>query len=341
MWRSCIPLLVAGFLTLGSFAQAEMPAYHSNTGAGAEIQGSLRCAGSDTIRILLEAWTQAYARLHPGASFEIESLGSATGPPALLAGACDIAAMSRHMADEEISRFEQKYGYKPLDVHVSLDAEAVVVHADNPVEGLTLKQLDGIFSSTHSCGSKNITHWSQVYLAPGEQPKITLYGRNAKSGSYEFFRQKALCGGQYKDSIEQKPDSAAIEEAIKDDISGIGYSGIGYRTDKVKVLAIARNENSGYYSYFVEKYKHDEDLKKRYGWVYRGEYPLTRALRFYVNKKPGEKLPEFLDDFLRFILSEQGQKLAHETGYIPLTEEMVRNERKKLEADYSPSWWKF
>lgn len=337
MRRSSIPLLVAGFLALAVAAQAGMPAYKPGT----EVQGSLRCVGSDTIRILLEAWTQAYARLHPEASFEIESLGSATAPPALLAGKCDIAAMSRRMAEKEIAQFEQKYGYKPLDIHVSLDAEAVVVHPDNPVEGLTLKQLDGIFSSTHACGSKDITRWNQVYLAPGTQPKITLYGRNSKSGSYEFFRQKALCGGEFKDSVQQMPDSEDIEEAIENDISGIGYSGLGYRTDTVKVLAIARSEDSGYYSYFVKKYQNNEDLEKRYGWVYRGEYPLTRVLRLYVNKKPGEDLPAHLDDFLRFILSQQGQKLAHETGYIPLTTKMTQNERKKLEADYSPSWWIF
>lgn len=337
MKRSLLALLLCAVLLSPAVCRAEMPAYQP----AQNMEGVIRCVGSDTIRILLEAWSEAYSKLHPAVSCEIESLGSATAPPALLEETCDLAAMSRGMHADEVARFEQKFGHKPLDIHVSLDAEAVIVHANNPVEGLTLEQLDGIFSKSHACGSKNITNWGQVYLAPSPQPDITLYGRDEKSGSHELFQQKALCGGEFKDSVNEMPDSRAVEQAVENDIAGIGYAGMGYRTEMVKVLAIARNEDSGYFMYYVRKHKDDEDLQKRYAWVYRGDYPLTRVLRFYVNKKQGESLPPVVDDFLRFILSKQGQEIAHETGYIPLTAKMTRQERKKLQPDYSPSWWIF
>lgn len=318
------PALVAG----------QMPHYDESR----SLHGSIRSAGSDTLRILLEKWFDAYQKQHPQASAEIESLGSATAPPALLAGACDVAAMSREMTSEEVSRFKRKFGYDPVDVHVALDAVAVVVHPSNPVEGLTLQQLDGVFSSTRKCGGKDITRWDQLFLGPVRQPNIKLYGRNSLSGTSAFFRETALCGGDYRSHLQQLPDSDDIEAAVEQDPAGIGYSGLGYRTSKVKVLAIARNANSAYRKYYVEQFQNNDDLEKRYAWVYRGDYPLTRVLRFYVNKPEGEALPDPLDDFLRFVLSAKGQAIVHQVGYIPLTEKMVRQEREKLEPDYRPRW---
>jgi phosphate transport system substrate-binding protein len=291
------------------------------------------------MRILLEAWSKAFQKQRPASSFSIQSLGSSTAPPALLAGTCEIAAMSRKMEPEEISLFEQKFGYQPLALHAALDAVAVVVHPDNPVQGLTLQQLDGIFSSTHTCGRKDITQWSQLFIGKAQRPDIQLYGRNNLSGTYEFFREKALCGGEYKQSMKQLPDSDDIEAAVEKDPAGIGYSGLGYRTNDVRVLAIARNANDGYYKFYVDQFKDSDDLEKRYAWVYRGQYPLTRVLRFYINKDPDKPLTPLLKEFLRFVLSKKGQDIVHKTGYIPLTKSMLKSELKKLDPSYKPSWW--
>ncbi len=304
-----------------------------------DLSGELSCAGSDTLRILMERWFEAFAKLHPQVSHSLESKGSKTAPPALESGQCLLAAMSRPMTKQEIREFKKTHGYRPVEIRVALDALAVYVNKQNPLRGLTIKQLDGVFSSTYDCGGSDVNRWKQLVLGPLDKEAIHLYGRNGLSGTHDFFQEQALCGGTFKKNITMLPDSAKVVEAVEKDPAGIGYSGLGYQTDGVQVLGIAPDENSGYFRYEVEKFRDSKDPEKRFAYVYRGDYPLSRFLFLYVNKAEGQTLVPLVEEFLKFVLSRQGQDLVTETGFIPLNEKMVRKELKKLVPGYKPSWW--
>ncbi len=304
-----------------------------------KLSGKLSCVGSDTERILIERWFDGFTKIYPGISSTLESKGSNTAPPALQNGKCSLAAMSRAMRKEEIAAFKKVHGYEPLEIRVALDALAVYVNKENPLRGLTLKQLEGIFSSTRKCGGSDVSQWKQLVFGKLSADRITLYGRNALSGTHDFFQNRALCGGEFKSNIKQLPDSSAVVKAVEHDPAGIGYSGLGYRTDGVQVLGIAPDEGAGYFRYEVEKYQDSKDPEKRFAYVYRGDYPLSRFLYVYVDKKPGQHLPAELEEFLKFVLSSKGQALVLESGYIPLNDKMVRKELKKLAPGYKPSWW--
>ncbi len=302
-------------------------------------QSTLACAGSDTMRVLVLEWQKAFTAENPGTASSMEARGSATALPALLAGKCNLAAMSRPISKAEAERFEAEFGYKPVGIKVALDALAVYVHPDNPLRGLTLRQLDGIFSSSRVCGGDSLVDWGALVFGSFEGHDIVPEGRDTLSGTYELFRELALCGGTFRDNVRAESDSSQIIAKIAANPYAIGYAGIGYRTKEVRALSIARNENSGYFKYYVDEFENDPDLNKRYAYVYRGKYPLSRALYIYVNKAPGRTLPPHLERFLCFVLSDKGQDIVHSVGFIPLTSQMTADERRKLLADYSPSWW--
>lgn len=304
-----------------------------------KISGKLTCVGSDTLRILMERWFKDFSKMHPGVSCSLKSKGSNTAPPALQSGKCSLAAMSRPMREQEIRAFKTTHGHRPLEVRVALDALAVYVNKNNPLRGLTIQQLDGIFSSTQKCGGSNLTKWNQLVLGSLQDAEITLYGRNDLSGSHDFFQKKALCGGEFKKNVTLEADSAHEVQAVEKDPAGIGYSGLGYRTDGVQVLGIAPDSGSGYFRYEVEKFRDSKDPAKRFAYVYRGDYPLSRFLYLYVDKQPGKALAPEVEEFLKFVLSKQGQAIVLEIGFIPLNDRMVRKDLKKLAPDYKPAWW--
>ena len=138
-----------------------LPAYQPVTG----ISGQLKSVGSDTLNIEMTLWAKRFKDLYPGVNIGIEGKGSASAPPALLEGASQFAPMSRPMTAEEIDAFEKKYGYKASGFRVAVDALAVYVHKDNPIQCLTLPQLNRIFSSTYKvAGGGNIKTWGDVGL---------------------------------------------------------------------------------------------------------------------------------------------------------------------------------
>ena len=191
------------------------------------------------------------------------------------------------------------------------------------------------------CGGENITHWSSLVFGTLSDSPVHIYGRNKLSGSYEYFRNKALCGGLFKESIKEFGEQKDVVNAVANDINGIGYGGLAYKLEGVKVLAVADNEYGSFITYYLEKYKNNTDAAKKYANVISGKYPLSRFLYIYINKAPKKKLEPFLEEFLRFILSKEGQSIVNRTGYIPLTEKMVKKELKKLEANYKANWWAF
>lgn len=292
-----------------------IPHYEKTSG----VSGNLSSIGSDTMNNLLTLWLEGFKRYYPNVNIQVEGKGSSTAPPALISGTAQLGPMSRDMKQEEIDAFEKKFGYKPTELRVAIDALAVYVNKDNPLEGLTLPQVDAIFSKTRRGGYKSdITTWGALGLTGdwANRP-ISLYGRNSASGTYGYFKEHALFKGDFKDNVKEQPGSASVVQGVTEDRFGIGYSGIGYRTSGVKPLPIA----------FTEK---DVFHLPDYENCLNKTYPLARTLNIYINKVPNKPLDPLLKEFLKFVLSYEGQEIVVKDGYLPLTKELVDKELKKL-----------
>ena len=271
------------------------------------ISGTIKSVGSDTLNNLMTLWAEGFRAIYPNVQIEIEGKGSSTAPPALIEGTATFGPMSRPMKSQEIDDFEKKYGYKPTALKTSIDMLAVYVNKDNPVPGLTLEQVDAIFSKSRKRGYKeDITSWAQLGLT-GDWANlpISLYGRNAASGTYGFFKEHVLGKGDYKDSVKEQPGSSAVVQGVASDKGGIGYSGIGYKTADVKAVALASAAGEPYVEAIPEN-------------AYSGEYPLSRYLLIYVNAKPNAPIDPLQREFIRYVFSKQGQENVVKDGYFPV-----------------------
>lgn len=297
-------------------ADKKLPRYKKVSG----ISGNLNSIGSDTMNNLLTLWLESFKKFYPNVNIQIEGKGSSTAPPALISGTAQLGPMSREMKSEEIDKFEAKFGYKPTQIRTSLDALAVYVNKDNPIKGLSLPQLDGIFSKTKRSGiGKDITTWGQLGLTGDWANRtISLYGRNSASGTYGFFKEHALFKGDYKDEVKEQPGSASVVQGVTEDRYGIGYSGVGYKTSGVRIVPLSKKDGETFYD---GTYEH----------VLSGKYPLSRFLFIYVNRKPNQPLDPLLKEFLKFVLSYEGQSIVIKDGYLPLPTKVVLEELKKLD----------
>jgi len=285
-----------------------LPTYAKASG----VSGNLSSVGSDTLANLMTLWAEEYKRNYPNVNIQIQAAGSSTAPPALTEGTSNLGPMSRQMKDKEVGAFEKKFGYKPTAVPVAIDALAVFVHKDNPVQGLTIAQLDAIFSSTRKCGyDKDAVTWSDVGVSGnlGSQ-SFQLFGRNSVSGTYGYFKSKALCKGDYKNSVNEQPGSASVVQGVSESINGIGYSGIGYRTASVRTVPLAKKSGDT----FVDATPAN---------AVTGDYPLSRFLYVYVNKAPNDSLEPIVGEFMKMVLSQQGQQVVVKDGYVPLPSKVV------------------
>jgi len=302
--------------TGGAQVDAALPAYEP---VGDKLSGTLNVVGSDTMINIVTNWGEAFGRHYPDVKVQVEGKGSSTAPPALIEGSAQLGPMSRDMKDTEVNSFESKYGYKPLRLRTCLDALAVFVNKDNPLTSLTMKQVDSIFSSTRKAGGDEITTWDQLGLGGEFTGKpITLYGRNSASGTYTYFKEKALLKGDYKDSVKEQPGSAGVVQGIGEDRFAIGYSGTGYETSGVKKLGLAYKEGGTVY-------------KPSLGNVIAEQYPLGRFLNVYVNKAPNSGLSPELREFFRFVYSKEGQEIVAKEGFLPLSEKLAAPERAKVQ----------
>ncbi len=284
------------------------------------VSGNLSSVGSDTLANLMTLWAEEFKRQYPSVNIQIQAAGSSTAPPALTEGTSNIGPMSRKMKDGEFEAFEKKYGYKPTEIKVAIDALAVFVHKDNPVEGLSLPQVDAIFSSTRKCGhSEDVTKWGQVGVTGELEAKpLQLFGRNSVSGTYGYFKEHALCKGDFKNNVNEQPGSASVVQSVSASLNGIGYSGIGYKTSGIKALAIAKKEGEPFIAATEEN-------------AASGKYPLGRFLYVYVNKAPNKPLPPLEREFVKLVLSKAGQQVVVKDGYIPVSNAIVEKELAKLE----------
>jgi phosphate transport system substrate-binding protein len=282
------------------------------------VDGSLNSIGSDTLNNLMTYWAEAFGKLYPNVKIQVEGKGSATAPPALTAGTAQLGPMSRKMKPEEEDAFEKKHGFRPTRISVALDCLAVYVHKDNPIKGLTLAQLDGIFSKTLKTGHADVARWGQVGLSGDwEEMPISLYGRNSASGTYAYFKEHVLAKGDYKDAVKEQPGSAAVVNGVGADRAGVGYSGIGYRTSEVRAIPLAKNDKSPL-------------VEPTFANAMKGAYPLGRTLYVYVAKKPDEPMPKLIEEFLKFVLSQEGQEIVEKDGYGPLPTKVVDKQLELL-----------
>lgn len=304
--------LMAGANAAG--VDPKIPSYKPTKG----VSGNLSSVGSDTLANLMTFWAEAYRKTYPAVNIQIQAQGSSTAPPALTQGTSNLGPMSRTMKDNEVQDFENKYKYKPTAVPVAIDALAVYVNKDNPIKSLSIPQVDAIFSSTRKCGfTQDVTKWGGVGLTGDWAGRdIQIFGRNSVSGTYGYFKEHALCKGDFKNNVNEQPGSAGVVQSVTNSINGIGYSGIGYKTSGVK--AVALEDATGKPVAATE----DNALS--------GKYPLSRFLYIYVNKDPSKPLPPLEAEFFKLVLSKQGQAIVEKDGFIPLPAAEVAKALAKL-----------
>ena len=283
------------------------------------VSGNLSSVGSDTLANLMTLWAEEYKRVYPNVNIQIQAAGSSTAPPALTEGTSNLGPMSRKMKDKELQKFEEKFGYKPTAIRVALDALAVYVNKDNPITGMTIPQVDAVFSSTRKCGyDKDIAKWGDLGLTGAwKNRKIQLYGRNSVSGTYGYFKKKGLCKGDFKSAVNEQPGSASVVQSVTASLNGIGYSGIGYKTSGVKAVPLSKKAGKP----FVEATNEN---------AIAGKYPLARFLYVYVNKHPNKPLAPLEREFITMVLSRAGQEVVVKDGYIPLPASVAAKELAKL-----------
>lgn len=307
--RTALAALLAASTASAALAQVvqvdpKIPEYKAVQG----VSGNIKSAGSDTMINLMSRWTEGFKKSYPSVTVEVEGKGSGSAPPALVAGTANFGPMSRTMNNKEIDDFEKAFGYKPTAVPTSIDMLAVYVHKDNPLQSLTLEQVDAVFSKTRKSGAqRDFTTWGDLGLT-GEwaNKPISLYGRNATSGTYGYFKEHALAKGDFKDTVKEQPGSSAVVQGVASDKYAIGYSGIGYKTPDVRAVPLARDAKSKVIEAIVDN-------------AYSGEYPLSRFLYININYKPGSELDPSRREFLRYILSRQGQADVVAEGFYPIT----------------------
>ncbi|CAM3916936.1 MULTISPECIES: PstS family phosphate ABC transporter substrate-binding protein [Pseudomonadaceae] len=313
---AALTFAAAGVSAVSAVAAVDpaLPNYEKTSG----VSGNLSSVGSDSLANLMTLWAEEFKKNYPNVNIQIQAAGSSTAPPAMTEGTANMGPMSRPMKDSEIQAFEEKYGYKPTAVPVAIDALAVFVHKDNPIKSLSIEQVDAIFSSTRLCGGdKDIKTWGDVGLTGEWASKpLQLFGRNSVSGTYGYFKEEALCKGDFKSNVNEQPGSASVVQSISSTLNAIGYSGIGYKTSSVRAVPLSKKGG--------EAFEASEEN------ALAGKFPLARFFYVYVNKAPNQPLSPLDAEFIKLMLSKQGQEVVMKDGYIPLPSKVAEKTMKEL-----------
>jgi len=268
----------------------------------AEVPGTDRAIqnkGSDTIVNLALAWAEEYREINPKISIAVTGGGSGTGIASLINGTVDIANASREMKDKEIAAALEN-GVEPVEFTVAIDALAVIVHPDNPVDRLTIDQLSDIFTG-------RITNWQEL---GGHDAPIVILSRETNSGTHVYFLEEVVRKGnkENKDIFAPQtllmPSSEGITSEIRRNPKAIGYDGLGYVTEHEKVIAIAKDGQSPYVLPTVQTGAN-------------GSYPIARGLYMYTAGHPKDVIADYID----WIRGPEGQKIVADLGFVPLTQE--------------------
>lgn len=287
----------------------DLPTYSPKSG----ISGTIKSVGSDSLNNLMTLWAEDFNKAYPNVNIEIEGKGSSTAPPALIQGTSQLGPMSREMKGTEVDEFKKKYGYAPTAVKVAVDALGVFVHKDNPIKSLSVDQIRQIFSVE----GKDMT-WGDLGLTGEWADKpVSLYGRNSASGTYGYFKEHALNKKDFKASVKEQPGSSSVVQGVASDKYAVGYSGIGYVTADVKALPLSAKTGGAAVEPTADN-------------AYAGTYPLARFLFVYVNSKPGAGPSPIVGEFVKLVLSQQGQQTVVKDGYYPIVSAVAKEDLKIL-----------
>ncbi len=275
----------------GSSEQAAAREQEGRGGAG----DTLTIKGSDTMVILAQRWAEAFMLKNPGTTVQVSGGGSGTGIAALINGTTDLANASRPIKDRERGQVQQARGKPAHETRVALDALAVYVHADNPIESLTLEQLEKIYRG-------EVGNWNEV---GGPDRAIVLYGRENNSGTYAYFKEHVLDDMDFAPATQTLPGTAAVINAVARDPGGIGYGGIAYAEG---IRAIALQGEDG------------EPVEPSMENATSGRYPLSRYLNIYSAGEPEGVAAQYIE----LVLSDEGQDIIEGVGYYPLPREQAR-----------------
>jgi len=334
---TCAGALFSTHLNAGASAPT-LPAYVPKV----KVAGRLRFSGADTMHDLVATWARALATIQPHIEIDnAETKLSADGFDALLDGRADVVTFVREPFPAEIDAFTHRFGYAPTLVNVAggsyatkggTHALAIFVNASNPITRISLDELDAIYSRDRRRGGKTIATWGQLGVGDDWEPRpIHAYGmlHRRESGNppgiVNFFQQRVLCGGEFRDGIREQVDRPgetaldAIVHRVAEDPHGIGYSGFAYATPGTKTLALAETERGPYYIGTPAEVAHRD-------------YPLSRQIYLGFNQPPGEPLPPVLRELLSFALSRQGQLIVanDRLRFFPLTAEQADASRRIL-----------
>jgi phosphate transport system substrate-binding protein len=262
---------------------------------------ALQNIGSDTMVNLAQAWAESYAKVDPKVSVEVSGGGSGIGVAALINGTCDIANSSRHLEKEEEEKATAKYGGKhPIEYLVAYDALAIYVHPSNPMSEISVEQLSDLFRD----GGK-ISKWSELGVTvPGAADEIVRVSRQNNSGTYHYFREAVLGKkSDFRAGSRDMSGSKDVVELVGNTPGSIGYSGIGYKTDKVKVLKVSKKTG-------------EPSVVPTIKTALDKTYPIARPMFMYA---PPAGKPE-VEGYLKWITSAPGQAIVIDKGYVPLAE---------------------
>jgi phosphate transport system substrate-binding protein len=313
---------------------SKMPAWVPGT-VESIPEEELNLVGADVMDEMTLGWMKIYRKQYPKLSLTMEARASGAAGPGLTNGTGHLAPIGREMMPKEEQAFVDKFGYKPTPIRVATGsagslgktaASVIFVDKNNPLKGLSLDELDAIYSKTRNRGHSDISTWGQLGLTGDwANMPIHLYGLKPVNGIEQFLKISVLNGGEYKDNIQFVKGvgfSHAFNVAADDMAShpgGLTYALLANLKPNVKVLPLSEKAGGPYYMPTVEN-------------VYTHKYPLSRYVYIYINKKPGVPLEPKVKEFLKLVLSKQGQEVvASERVYIPLMTSVVLEELKKLE----------
>ncbi len=313
-WIAVVGLGLSGAATAAGVDPA-LPNYAKASG----VSGNISSVGSDTLANLMTLWTEEFKRTYPNVNIQVQAAGSSTAPPALTEGTSNFGPMSRMMKSKEVESFEKKFGYPPTPIGVAIDALAVYVNKDNPVKELSIAQVDAIFSSTRKCGGRaDVQRWGDLGMSGDWASRpIQLYGRNSVSGTYGYFKKVALCKGDFKNNVNEQPGSASVVQSVSTGLNAVGYSGVGYKTSGVRAIPLSKKEGGTAYDATPDN-------------AVSGKYPLSRLLYVYVNKHPNKPISPLELEFVKLVLSRQGQEVVVKDGYVPLPAKLAQAQLDKL-----------
>jgi phosphate transport system substrate-binding protein len=310
----------------GPFAGVTVDPALERYSATTQVSGGFRVHGSDTMHALMRRLVVDFQTRQPKVAIDLRSGGSTKGitefieapQPGRIVVAEErakqalLVSSSRELIDAEVKKFASQRGYEPLAIPIAVDAVALYVHKDNPLKGLTLDQVDAIFSTARHRGHKqDLATWGDLGLSNGwEKAPIQLYGRDRKSGTRAFFQEHVLAGGDFKPSLKEEPGAASVILALSRDQLGIGYSGIGLQASSVRIVPLTEIDGMPL-------------ITPSASTVADQTYPLRRLLYLYVDKAPGASLSPAVQEFLTFVKSREGQEAVVRAGFYPLPMDQV------------------